>query len=185
MDFEPIAALAHGRLESREVVAGPLDDLGELDLLARELVDQLRDIGAERFQGLGDALARPEKRAALAAELLDKAADLALVVLVGALERGHLVVDERLELAGAAERARDGLVHEGDLAAYGLAERGDGLLRHAVGLGEAHGDLGHGGGAQSKLLRAPGEKREEPQDCHRDDDGGGGEQDRRMAEKLA
>src|SRR5262245_58370661 len=110
--------------------------MGELDLLVGELVDELRDVGAESLQRVGHALAGVEKRMALAGKLLDEPADLLLVLLVGALERRDLVVNERLELSGAAQRARDGVVHERHLATYGLAEGGDGLLRHAIGLGE-------------------------------------------------
>ena len=151
-----IAGLGADRgLERRQILAGAVDDLGELQLLAGQLLDQLGYLGAELAERAGYLVRGVEQGVALGRQLLDQAADLALVLLVGAFERGDLVVHQRLELAGAAERTTDGIVHERDLAAHRLTERGDGLLRHAVGLGETHRDLGHRARAQPQLLRTP------------------------------
>ncbi|MEZ5775905.1 MAG: hypothetical protein R3D33_14740 [Hyphomicrobiaceae bacterium] len=98
-----------------------------------------------------------------ARQLVDQAADTALVLAIGTLERGDLVVDQRLQLAGPADRPRDGVVHRRDLAADRLAERGDLLLGEPVGLGEPHGDLRHGRGHQPHRLGAPSEIAEEPE----------------------
>jgi hypothetical protein len=108
--------------ERRQVVAGALDHVCELDLLIRQLVDQRWDLTAEPLQALVDAVAGVDEGVAFARELLDETAHLALVLLVGAFEQRHLVVHHRLELTRASERARDGVVHEGDLAAHGLPE---------------------------------------------------------------
>ena len=188
-DLELLGAPANGRLQAAdarrqralergEVLACAVDDLGELHLLIGELVDQHRDLAAQPLQGFGDGVARVDERVALAGELLDQAADLALVILVGALQQRDLVVDHRLELAGTAERARDGIVHERDLAAHRLAERGRRLLCEPVGFGEADRHLGHRRGAQAKLLRAPCEQSQQPQHADRQHDGRDGEERR-------
>jgi hypothetical protein len=108
---------------------------------------------------------------ALAGQLLDQAFDLVLVLVVGPLQRCHLVVHQRLELAGAAQRARDRLVHERDLTAHGLAQRGRRLLGRPVGLGQPHRHLGHGRRHQFQFLRAPNEQRQEPEQRDRQADG--------------
>ena len=170
--------------EAGQVLARALDDLGQLDLLVRQLLDQRRNFAAEPHQALGDAIGRIHQGVAFAGKLGNEAADLALVVLVGALEHADLVVHHGFELAGAPEGARDGVVHEADLAAHGLAERGGVLLGETVGLGQADGDLGHGRGSQAQLLGAPGENGHQPQQGDRHDDGGDGEECRRAREQL-
>ena len=167
-----------------QVLAGAFDDLGELDLLVRQLLDQRRNFAAEPHQAFADAVGGVDEGVALAGKLGDEAADLALVLLVGALQHADLVVHHGFQLAGTTERARDGVVHEADLAAHGLAERGGVLLGEPVGLGEADGDLGHGRGPQAQLLGAPGEQRHQPQQRDGHDDGGDGEEGRRTAEEI-
>ena len=124
------AAAGGGELvfQRDQVLARALDDLGELDLLLRQLVDQRGHLAAHRLQRLGYLVGGAHQRMALAGQLLDQPTDLVLVLAVGLLERGHLVVDQAFELAGASERARNGLVHERDLPAHGLSERGSRLL---------------------------------------------------------
>ncbi len=160
--FKVVDAGSERRFERGQVVACPLDDLRQLDLLVRQLVDQRGDLPAEPIEALVNAVAGVDEGVALARQLLDERAHLALVLLVGALQKRHLIVHHRLELAGASERARDGVVHEGDLAAHGLAQRGDLLLGDAIGLGEPDGHLGHGRRPEAQLLRAPGEQGEQP-----------------------
>ena len=158
-------------LERDQVLPRPFDDLGELDLLLGEVLDQPRHLAAHLLQGLRDLVGGAHQGLALADEFLDQTFDLVLVLAVGALEGRDLVVDQGLELAGAAERARDGLVHERDLAPHGLAQRGRGLLGGAIGLGEAHGNLGHGRGHELQFLGAPGEQGQEPEQRDRQGDG--------------
>ena len=80
---------------------------------------------------------------ALLAEAVDQRADAGLVLRVGALELVDLGVDQRLELDGARQRALDAFAHRRDLAAHGLADHHDAVLRERLRLGEAEGDLGH------------------------------------------
>ena len=87
-------------------------------------------------------------------------ADAHFVVVVGVLERGDLVGDQRLELGGARQRALDAVAHGGDFAADRLADGDDGFARHRLRLGEPHGDLGHGLGDEPQFLRAPCHVRE-------------------------
>ncbi len=171
--------------ERRQVLAGAFDDLGELHLLVRQLLDQRGYFAAEPHQAFADAIGRVDERVALAGKLGNEAADLALVLLVGALQHANFVVHHGFQLASATERARDGVVHEADLAAYGLAERGRALLGEPVGLGEANGDLGHGRGSEAQLLRAPGEQRHQPQKRDGHDDGGDGEEGRGAARRSS
>ena len=101
-------AAARGRelvLERDQVLPGALDDLGELDLLLREVLDQVGHLAAHRLQRLRHLVGGADQGMALAGQLLDQAFDLVLVLAVGPLQRCHLVVHQRLELAGAA-RAR-------------------------------------------------------------------------------
>ena len=119
--FEAAGCGRERAFEIGEVFAGARDDLRECHLLRRKLFDQHRDFGAERPQRIGDAGRGIDEGVAFAAQLLDQVADALLVLLVGAFEFGDLVVNERLEFARAAEGARDGVVHEGDLAAHRLA----------------------------------------------------------------
>ncbi len=100
------------------------------------------------------------------------AADAHLVVVVGMFEGGDLVLHQRLELGGARERALDAVAHGGDFAADRLADGDDQFARDGLGLGQPHGDLGHGLGDQPQFLRAPrhvGQHIEED-DRHEEDD---------------
>ena len=159
--------------------------LGELLVDARARGGKVaRDLLTDAAQGLADPLAVVGERLALAGELADQAADAELVVAVGALERRHLVMHEGFELAGAADGARDGVVHGGDLAADGLSQGGDRLLGELVGLGKAHRDLGHGRGHQPQFLGAPDEQRQEPENRDRHENGDGGGERRRVGEEI-
>ena len=62
-------------------------------------------------------------------KLAEQFADAHLVVVIGALERGDLVVHQRFEFGGAGQRAFDAVAHGGDFAADGLADGDD--LTHA------------------------------------------------------
>ena len=129
-----------------------------VDLLGDQLAD-LRNVVAEvemdAVDGVADLLGLADQRVALAAEILQQAADAHLVVVVGVLERGDLVCDQRLELGGARQRALDAVAHGGDFAPDRLADGDDRLARDRFRLGEPHGDLGHGLGDEPQFLRAP------------------------------
>ena len=131
---------------------------GLVDLIGDQLAD-LRDVVAEiemdAVDGVADLLGLADQGIALAAQILQQRADAHLVVVVGVLERRHLVGDQRLELGGARERALDAVAHGGDLAPDRLADGHDQLARHGLGLGQPHGHLGHGLGDQPQFLRAP------------------------------
>ncbi len=141
-------AAGRGKLifERDQVLTGPFDDFGELDLLLRQLVDQGWHVAAHRLQRLCHLVGGADQGVTLANQFLDQAFDLVLVLAVGFLQCGDLVVHQGFELARPSQRPRNGIVHERDLAAYGLAEGGGGLLGGAIGLGQTHGHFGHGRG---------------------------------------
>ena len=141
----------------------------------RRLVDALGDQLAHRGDvvgevevdvgdGVADLLGLSDQGFALLGEAVEQVADAQFVVVVGALQRRHLVVDQRFELGGARQRALDAVAHGGDLAADRLTDGDDRIARHGVGLGEAHGHLGHGMGDRAQFLRPRqhvGEREEE------------------------
>ncbi len=140
---------------------------GLVDLLGDQFAD-LRNVAAEievdAVDGIADLVGLTDQGFALLAEVLQQAADAHLVVVIGVLQRRHLVGDQRLEFGGARQRALDAVAHGGDLAADRLADGDDGFARDRLGLGEAHRNLGHRLGDQPQLLRAPrhvGEHEEE------------------------
>ncbi len=114
----------------------------------RRLVDALGDQLAHRGDvvgevemdvgdGVADLLGLSDQGFALLGEAVEQVADPQLVVVVGALQRRHLVVDQRFELGGARQRALDAVAHGGDFAADRLADGDDRIARHGVGFGEA------------------------------------------------
>ena len=173
-------------------VAAGDEKLGQLHAALGELLVDARarggkvagDLLPHAAQGLAHPLAVVGERLALARELADQAADAELVVAVGSLERCDLVMHESFELAGAADGARDGVVHGGDLPADGLAQGGDRLLGELVGLGQAHRDLGHGRGHQPQFLGAPDEQRKEPENRDGNENGESGGERRRVGEET-
>ena len=152
-------------------------EFGELRATLRKtLVDRPAGIGdiagnlcTNPLQGLAHALTIVGKRIALGGQLVDEVSDLELVFAVGPFKSGNLVVDHSFELGGPADCTRDGVIHSGDLPADGLANRGNGLFRKLVGFGQAHGNLCHGRSHKSKLLGAPHEEGQEPEDNDRDE----------------
>ena len=174
--FEPLeqvaAALAerldHGVAgvpeRARDVLALLGERMGDaprrlVDLIGDQLAD-LRDVVAEiemdAVDGVADLLGLADQGIALAAQILQQRPDAHLVVVVGVLERRHLVGDQRLELGGTRERALDAVAHGGDLAPDRLADGHDQLARHGLRLGQPHRHLGHGLGDQPQFLRPRG-----------------------------
>ena len=135
---------------------------GLVDLLAHEIADRrkvLRQIDVDVVDGGTHLLGLPDESVALVGELLEQAADADLVVAVGAFERRDLVLHQRLELARARERALDAVAHGRDLAANRLSDGDDGIPRHALWLGEPHGNFRHRLRDQAQLLGAPSHMR--------------------------
>ena len=124
------------------------DDVADGRQIVREVDLDVADSGTHLL-GLAD------QDIALVGELLQQAADAHFIVAVGALERGDLVLHQRLELAGARERALDAVAHGRDFAADRLADGDDGIPRHAFGLGQPHRDLRHRLRDQAQFLRPP------------------------------
>ncbi len=131
----------------------------------RRLVDALGDELAHRGDvvgqiemdvgdGVADLLGLSDQGLALLGEAVEQVADAQLVVVVGALQRRYLVVDERLELGGARQRPLDAVAHGRDFAADRLADGDDRIARHGVGLGEAQRRLGHGMSDHAQFLGA-------------------------------
>ncbi len=112
-----------------DVVADRGDVVGEIEMHAGD--------------GVADLFALGDEGVALVGEGLQQAADAHFVVVIGALQRGHFVGDERFKLSGTRKRALDAVAHRGDLAADRLADRDDRLARHLFRLGETHRDAGH------------------------------------------
>ena len=139
------------------------DALGRLvDLLADEIADGrqiLRQIDVDVVDGGAHLLGLPDQRVALVGEILQQAADAHLVVAVGAFERRDFVAHQRFEFARARQRALDAVAHGRDFAADRLSDGDDGIARHALRLGEPHGDLRHRLRDQPQFLRAPGHVR--------------------------
>ena len=151
----------------RDVIADRGDVVGEIEV----------DTG----DGVADLFALRDEGVALVGEGLEQAADAHFVVVIGALQRGHLICDQRFKLGGAGKRALDAIAHRGDLAADRLADRNDRLARHLFGLGETHGDAGHRLRDQAKLLGAPDHMGEQIEEQHRRQHEGGKAEHRRNA----
>ncbi len=135
---------------------------GIVDLLTDQIADRgkiLREIDVHVADRSPDLLGLSYQRVALTGEILQQPADPHLVVAIGAFERCHLVLHQSFELAGARQRPLDAVAHGRDFAADGLADGDDGIPRHALGLGEPHGDPRHRLRDQPELLRPPSHMR--------------------------
>ena len=117
--------------------------------------------------GVAHLLGLADQGVALMRESLEQAADADFVVVVGALERGHLVGDQSLELGGARKRALDAVAHRGDLAADGLADGDDRFAGDLFGLRKLHGDARHRLRDDAQLLGAPHHVRHQVEEDHR------------------
>ena len=135
------------------------DDIADRGDVLRQAEMDAADRGADLF-GLAD------QSVALAGEFAQQVADADFVVVIGALQRGDFVVDQRFELGGAGERALDAVTHRRDLAADRLADIDDRLARGGFRLGELDGDFRHGLRDQAQVLGAADGVREGEE--HRD-----------------
>ncbi len=134
-------------------------------------------------QGGGDAVGVDDDGFTLAGQFIEQQADAALVLAIGALERGNLGPDHGFHFAGAGQRAFDAVAHRGDLAANGLAQThhlfgGDGFrlrqpdrhFRHRAG-GMAH-------FLRASQNRAHGQEEDDRTDQREGGNGGGGTEQR-------
>ncbi len=160
---------AFGPLAERAVqrIAGSLERLGEVaarfdDRAGNALRDHV-EIEDETSVALGDCLAHAlgvgNHRFALAGEFLDQGAHARFIVGIGALEGGDLVVDHHFELAGAAQRALEAVAQRVDLAAHGLADRGDLFGGGGFGFSEPDRGMRHRGRSVAQVLRAADQRR--------------------------
>ena len=153
--------LALGAEGLRDAHAGVADGFRQLQRRRRERVGE---IFMRARHGAAHLLGVEHDGLALVREIVDQSTDAPLVVGVGAFERRDFGAHERLEFAGARERALDAVAHRGDLAADGLRERDDLLGGDRFRLGEPDGDLAHRTRGQAHFLGAPrddGEQEEE------------------------
>ena len=163
------------------------DVLALLRERARDPLGRVGDAGGDQLADRADVLGEPDVDAgdraahllglgdhgvALVGEILDQAADAQLVVVIGALQRRDLVVDQGFEFRGARERALHSVAHGGDFAADRLADADDRFLGDGLGLGEPHGSIGHGAADDAQLLGAADQVREQEQECDRHDQHG-------------
>ncbi|WP_410712084.1 hypothetical protein [Bradyrhizobium sp. BEA-2-5] len=195
--LETVEQVAAALAERQDhVVAGIAQRLGDVGpALFERAGDRLRnlvDAGGDRIRdqrdvvaqidlhagdGAADLLGLADQIVALMRDVLEQGADAHLVVAIGALQRGDLVGDQRLELAGARNRALDAVAHRRDLAADGLADGDHGIGGRAFGLGEADRDLRHRLRDHLHALTMRGEAGEivEQQDRHGEQRGKAGE----------
>ena len=134
--------------------------------------------GGRNLVGVGD------NGFALARKLVEQHADTALVVAIGALERGDLGADHGFEFAGAGQRPLDAVAHRGDLAANRLAQRHHLLGGDGFRLGEANRDLRHRSGGMAHLLCATHHRAHGKEEDDGADEGECGKR-RRRAEQRA
>ena len=128
-----------------------------IDLVGDQIADRgdvVREIEVDAGDRVANMLGLVDQRFALVGQLGEQIADADFVVVVGALERRHLVVDECFELGGASECALDAITHGRDFAADGLADGDDGLAGDGFGLRQTHRHFGHGFGDHAHVLRA-------------------------------
>ena len=107
-----------------------------------------------------------DDRLALRREFVDEGSDADLVVRVSAFERRDFTADERLEFAGAGERALDAVADGRDLPAHGLRHGQHGVRREDFRLGQPHGDIADCARNELHLMRAHGQHRGEEKEKH-------------------
>ena len=175
---EGVAALVEQRGEAAGSVLDSRQDMvgGAVDILDQALMRA--DDGRAQALGVG------EHGVALGAEIVDKAADLGLVVGIGALQRAHLVVDDILQLCGTRQSAFDAFAEGGDLAAHGLADAHDALGGDGFRLGQSQGDFRHGPAHQAHVGRPADHHGEGHDQQHRNDQHGGHDRQFRLAERV-
>lgn len=120
--------------------------------------------------GFAHALGVHDDGLALADQFVDQGADLQFVVIIGAFQRRHFIMDKDFQLAGARDRPFDAVAHGGDFAADGLANAEDAFLGHVFRFGKTQGHFGHATGDNAHLLRAPDHHGHDEEEDDRNDD---------------
>ena len=123
--------------------------------------------------GVAYVLGLADQGLALVGEPVEKIADAHFVVVIGALDRGNLVVHQQFQFGGARQRAFDPVAHGGDFAADRLPDRHDLFARRFLRLGQPHRHLGDGLGDNAQVLRTAEHMREDIEEGRRHDDGAG------------
>ena len=121
---------------------------------------------ADPAQGFADPFGVVRKRVALICQSIDQTLDAQFVLAVGTLKCGDFIVNQRFQLAGASQCARNRIIHGGDLAANGLTERCHRLRGQLVGFGQAHRDFRHRRRHQAQFMRTPDQQRQKPEQGH-------------------
>ncbi len=151
----------------RHVVDAVGDDVADLaDLVGKAEVDA--------GNGVADLLGLADQGVALVGELAEQVADTDFVVVIGALERRDLVMNEGLEFSGARKRTLDAVAHRRDFAAHRLADIDDLLAGGGFRLVEPHRHLRHGLRDVAQFLGAADGLGEGEGDSDRQNNRGGG-----------
>ena len=122
----------------------PLSDF--IDLVGDQVADRgdvMGEIEVDAGDRVANLLGLIDQRLTLVGQLREQITDADLVVVVGALERRHLVVDERFKFGRASECTLDAITHGRDFAPDGLADGDNGLAGDGFGLRQAHRHFGH------------------------------------------
>ena len=135
--------------------------------------DVVGKIKVDAGDGVAHLLGLIDQGFALVAQFGEQVANADFIIVVGALQRGHFIVDQGFELGRAGERAFDAVAHGGNLAPDGLADRHDRLARDGLGLGKPHCHFGHGFGDHAHVLRAVEHMSEQEEEDDRHDNRGG------------
>ena len=127
-----------------------------VDFLGHQIADRgdvVRQVEMHAGDGVAHLFGLVDQRLPLARQFAQQVADADFVVVIGALERGHLVMHQRFQLGGARQRALDAVAHGGDLAPDRLADGDDRLACGGLRLRQPHRHLGHGLGDKPQVLR--------------------------------
>ncbi len=145
-----------------------------VDLVGDQIADRgdvVGEIEMHAGNGAADLFGLADQGLALMHEFRKQLADAHFVVVIGALERGDLVVHQRFQLGGAGERALDTVAHGGDFAADGVADGDDLFARGAFRLHQPHRHFGHGFGNLTHVLGAAEHVRQHVEEDDRQRDG--------------
>ena len=133
-----------------------------------ELCARRVEVSGHAAVGAGDRIAHARAaghdRLALVGHFGDERANLALVVGIGALERGDLGLHPGLEFGGARKGAFDAVAHRRQFAADRLRQGDHMLAGRRLGLGEAHRNLGNRPGRLVQFTQPSRERREGEQE---------------------
>ena len=144
------------------------EGFGRLVAGVRNVLGHLR---ANPAQGFADPFGVVCKRIALTRQFPDQTSDPQLVIGIGAFKRGNLIMNQRFQLAGAPQRARNRVIHGGHLPPDRLAERRHRLGGHFVRFGKPHRDFRHRRRHEAQFLCPPDQQCQEPEQGNGNDQG--------------